>query len=92
MTNGDVESNVEKGCTDKLLVLKEIPFNMIEEYSRQEAYGIANDDAIRTRADVNEFAMRESGIHELLEQTINEFINNNSFDCKYEIIWNRDSL
>ena len=85
MTNGHIESNIEKACTDSLIVLKEIPRSMIKSYKdvRHDALEFGSFTTLR---DAMTQAMKESGIHELVETTIDEFINFNSRGYEYEKI------
>lgn len=85
MTNGKIESNLEKACTDSLIVLEEMPRYMIKKYHDLLHVFSANPYGIVTS--IREHAMRESGLHELVETTIDGFINFNSRGYEYEKIW-----
>lgn len=85
MTNGYIESNIEKACTDSLIVLEEIPRYMIKTYKDIYHDTLKFSDAKTQDAMIQ--AMKESGIHELVETTIDGFINFNSRGYKYEKIW-----
>jgi len=85
MTNGKIESNIEKACTDSLIVLEEIPRYMIKKYRDLLHVFSANPYGIATC--IREHAMRESGLHELVETTIDGFINFNSRGYEYKKIW-----
>lgn len=85
MTNGKIESNIEKACTDSLIVLNEIPRHMIKSY--KDIYHDALKFSESKTQDAIMQAMKESGIHELVETTIDSFINFNSRGYEYEKIW-----
>lgn len=82
MTNGQIDSNLEKACTDSLIVLEEIPRHMIKEY--EDVYKKIILESAYTEA--NAIAMHKSGIHELVQSTVDNFINFNSRSFNYEVI------
>lgn len=83
MTNGNIESKIEKACTDSLIVLEEIPRHMVKEYSN-----IRKEVMLESAyTEAHTVAMHESGIHELVETAVDGFINFNSRGYEYEKIW-----
>lgn len=82
MSNGSIDSNLEKACTDSLIVLEEIPRYMIKEY--ENVYKNVISELAYTEA--NAIAMHKSGIHELVQNTVDNFINFNSRSYNYEVI------
>lgn len=82
MTNGQIDSNLEKACTDSLIVLEEIPRYMIKEY--EDIYKNVISESAYTEA--NAIAMHKSGIHELVQSAVDNFINFNSRSFNYEVI------
>lgn len=85
MSNGKIESSIEKACTDRLIVLEEIPLYMIKKYRDARREIFKSRDLTLSDSDMQ--AMKESGIHELVETTVDSFINFNSRGYEYEKIW-----
>ena len=82
MTNGQIESKIEKACTDSLIVLEEIPRHMVKEYSN-----IRKEVMLESAyTEAHTVAMHKSGIHELVQSTVDNFINFNSRSFNYEVI------
>lgn len=82
MTNGNIESSLEKACTDSLIVLEEIPRYMIKKY--EDIYKKNILELVYAEADA--IAMHDSGIHELVQNTADNFIKFNSRSFNYEVI------
>lgn len=86
MTNGNIESSLEKACTDSLIVLEEIPRYKIQKYTDIYNNILTCSSTAKTLDAIME-ATKESGIHELVEIVVDSFINFNSRGYEYEKIW-----
>lgn len=86
MSNGKIESNLEKACTDSLIVLEEIPRYMIKNYQDIQRDILMHSSTATTQDAIME-AMKESRIHELVETMVDGFINFNSRGYEYEKMW-----
>lgn len=86
MSNGNIESSLEKACTDSLIVLEEIPRYKIEKYKDIYNNILTCSSTAKTLDAIME-ATKESGIHELVENAVDGFINFNSRSYEYEKIW-----